>query len=312
MRYEGGMCMLQTVVLLMNQSHADAVMAALTRDALRVRGDEPKRVWSGGIMSEDPARSGRDHEPPEAHSAADDRDRIAEDRDRRAEAHDRVSEARDRRAHARDERAETRERVADGGDDWGAAADRGGAKRDREGGASDRTQAADDRTAASADRGFSARERKAFAVYALTGAHRREVGFVELERELARAKRTSQPFVLAFVDVNELKRTNDSAGHTAGDLLLRATADAIRSHLRVYDLIVRFGGDEFLCGVTDLSIQDAAQRFSLVNAQLAATHQASIAVGLAELRTDDALEDLIARADEAMYRERKRMRSASD
>jgi diguanylate cyclase (GGDEF)-like protein len=271
---------------------------------------EARRSYSGSV-EDDPARAAGDRDRREANSAAEDRDRIAEDRDRRAEAHDRVSEARDSRADERDERAEARERVA-GGDESGAAADRGGAKRDRAGGASDRTQAADDRSAASADRGFSAQERVAFAIDELTGAHRREVGYVELERDLTRAQRTGQPFTLAFIDIDDLKGRNDALGHHAGDQLLRATADAIRAHLRPYDLIVRFGGDEFLCGVTDVRIAEAAERFSRVNADLAATRQASVTIGLAELEADDALEDLVARADHALYRERQRLRSADD
>ena len=262
-----------------------------------------------GCVDDDPPRDAEDHDSPQApqaNQAAEDRDRTAEDRDHRAEAHDRVSESRDSRADDRDERAEARERA---GDSTGAAADRGGAKRDRLGGASDRTQAADDRTAASADRGFSARERAAFAIDELTGARRREVGLVELSREIVRAKRISERFVLGFVDVDYLKRRNDAHGHTAGDQLLRATADAIGANLRSYDLIVRFGGDEFLCGIAGLSMAEAKRRFSLVNTELEATRQASVAVGLAELQADDALEDLIRRADAAMYRERERMRS---
>jgi diguanylate cyclase (GGDEF)-like protein len=262
-------------------------------------------------MGEDQSGSTEDRDRLAANSAAEDRDRVAEDRDLRAEAHDRVSEARDSRADARDERAEARERVV-GANESGAAADRGGAKRDREGGASDRTQAADDRTAASADRGFSAQERVAFAIDELTGAHRREVGFVELERDLTRAKRTGQPFTLAFIDIDDLKGRNDSLGHPAGDKLLRATADAIRAHVRPYDLIVRFGGDEFLCGVSDMHMTEATERFSRVNAELAATGKASVTIGLAELEADDALEDLVARADQALYRERQRLRSAVD
>ena len=262
-----------------------------------------------GCVDDDPPRNAEDRDPPQANQAAEDRDRTAEDRDRRAEAHDRVSEARDSRADERDERAEARERT---GDATGAAADRGGAKRDRQGGASDRIQAADDRIAASADRLISAEERAACSIDSLTGAHRRDVGIVELERELARAKRTGQPLALAFIDIDDLKGRNDSLGHAAGDELLRATADAIRAHLSSYDLIVRFGGDEFLCAVTDVPMADAATRFSRVNADLAATRQASVTIGLAELEADDSLEDLVARADQALYRERQRLRSAAD
>ena len=146
----------------------------------------------------------------------------------------------------------------------------------------------------------------------LTHTRRREPGLEELTRELARAKRTGRPFALAFVDVNDLKRTNDSLGHAAGDQLLRETADVIRSRLRSYDLIVRFGGDEFLCVLLDVTIEEAAKRFALVSADLASTQKASISVGLAELQADDQLEDLIARADRAMYQERERRRGPSD
>jgi diguanylate cyclase (GGDEF)-like protein len=128
---------------------------------------------------------------------------------------------------------------------------------------------------------------------------------LELERELARAKREGEPMTLAFVDVDALKRTNDSLGHRAGDQVLRETARSIRSHLRSYDLIIRYGGDEFLCALVGMTREDAAERFSLVNADLTASRQASVSVGLAELEPEDAVEDLIARADEAMYRERQ-------
>jgi diguanylate cyclase (GGDEF)-like protein len=258
----------------------------------------------------DRARSAGDHgDLAETDRAGEDRDRTAEDRDQRANAHDQASEARDVRAEARDERAEARERAADG-INTGAAADRAGALRDRQGGASDRTQAADDREAASADRVLSARDRATSSIDEVTHAYRREAGIMELEREIARAKRTKQPFVLAFVDVDDLKGRNDSLGHAAGDQLLRGTADSLRAHLRSYDLVTRFGGDEFLCGLPGVTLAQAAKRFSLVNADLAATHEASVTAGLTELEANDALEDLIARADEAMYKERQQSRSA--
>jgi diguanylate cyclase (GGDEF)-like protein len=211
-------------------------------------------------------------------------------------------------ADARDERAEARERAADGVD-TGAAADRAGALRDRRGGASDRAQAADDREAASADRVQSAREREASAIDELTGAHCRLEGMAELRREMARATRAKQPFVLAFIDVDDLKGSNDSLGHAAGDQLLRATVDSLRAHLHSYDLIIRFGGDEFLCGLADVTIDEAAKRFSLVNADLA-TLQMSVSVGLAAPAAGDTVDDLIGRADEDMYGQRGGRRSS--
>lgn len=238
----------------------------------------------------------------------------AEAREERAEARERAaeqaSEARADRAEAREERAKARERAA-AGVAVGAAADRAEALRDRRGGASDRIQAADDREAASADRVISARERVASSIDELTLAHRRDAGIVELEREIARAQRMKQSLTLGFVDIDHLKETNDSLGHAAGDQLLRGTAASIRAHLRSYDLIIRFGGDEFLCALFGVTMAEAANRFSLMNADLAETQQASFSVGLAELEADDALEVLIARADEALYKE-KQPQSAGD
>jgi diguanylate cyclase (GGDEF)-like protein len=244
---------------------------------------------------------------PSLDQAGEDRDRTAEDRDERAEVHDQVSETRDRKADARDVRAEVRELD---GEHSGARDDRAAALRDRQGGASDRGEAADDRAAASVDRAAAAEDRASSSIDDLTGAYRRHVGMAGLERDLSRAKRTKQPFALVFVDVDHLKAINDSCGHSAEDQLLRAIVTSIRAHLRSYDLIVRFGGDEFLCGLAGVTMADAAKRFSLVNADLAETRQASATVGVAELEAGDALDDLIARADQALYRQRQRLRPA--
>lgn len=92
-----------------------------------------------------------------------------------------------------------------------------------------------------------------------------------MERETARAKRTKHPFVLAFVDVDRLKATNDSLGHAAGDHLLRRTVESMRKHLRSYDLIVRFGGDEFVCALVDLSARYQL-RHHPVGPRLSAVH----------------------------------------
>lgn len=231
-----------------------------------------------------------------------DRDRIADDRDERAEAHDKASEVRDDRARARDERAEVRELASDQ-DDSGAAADRAGASRDRRGSASDRNQAADDRDAAASDRKLSAQERTISSIDELTGAYARDAGTLELKRELSRAKRTQQSLVLAFVDVDDLKEKNDSLGHVAGDRLLRDAVDGIRENLRAYDLIVRFGGDEFVCALIDVSMSQTAERFAAVNAKLEES-DASVTVGLAEMRAGDSLADLLERADRALYANR--------
>jgi diguanylate cyclase (GGDEF)-like protein len=245
-------------------------------------------------------------EDPEANSRAGDaRDRNAEDRDQRAQAQDQVSETRDERGAARDRRAKIREETALL-HHAEAASDRAAALRDRRGAANDRLQAADDREAAADDRVVSAKDRAISSIDDLTGAYRRDAGTLELERETSRATRTGGSMTLAFVDVDGLKVTNDSKGHAAGDRLLHRTVESMRAHLRSYDLIVRFGGDEFVCSFIDLTAVEAAKRFDAINADLAETGDGSITVGLAELQPDDSLAGLIARADDALYRDRNK------
>lgn len=257
------------------------------------------------MKDESHARSDEDdpgHAADSPGQVGDDRDRTAEARDERAEAHDEASKARDQRAEARDLRAEAREQGSETGK--GAAADRAGALRDRRGGASDRTQAADDREAAAADRVQSAQERATSSIDELTGAYRRGAGTLALEREVSRAQRTGKSMVVAFVDVDGLKETNDSLGHAAGDRRLREVVTTIRRHLRSYDLIVRFGGDEFVCGLAEMAVSKATKRFEAASADLEATDMGSITVGLAELQPGDSLEDVIARADDDFYKTR--------
>ena len=240
--------------------------------------------------------------------SGDHRDLAADDRDQAAEAHDFVSDSRDAQSTLRDQRAEGRD--SEGGEvDLGAAVDRAAALRDRQASRADRVQASHDRAAAASDRASARLERKVSSIDKLTCAYRRDAGTLELTRDISRAKRTNQRYVLAFVDVDDLKGTNDSLGHAAGDRLLRNVVTSLRTHLRSYDLIVRFGGDEFVCGFTELTTTEAATRFSLVNADLG-SFQTSISVGIAALEADDTLEDLISRADELMYKERQKQRAA--
>jgi diguanylate cyclase (GGDEF)-like protein len=234
----------------------------------------------------------------------DDRDRSARARDHSADDRDRASELRDEQADARDRYAQTRPPF-DASLNAVAASDRIMAQTGRQESATDRTHAAADRHAAATDRLLSAEDRRTSSIDQLTGAYRRDAGMAELERETARANRTGQPFVLAFIDVDGLKATNDTLGHAAGDLLLRRVVQTIRTHLRSYDLIARFGGDEFVCALLALHIDKAAERFALIRASLAAEAHASISVGLAEYQLHDSLQTLLARADQTLLAERQ-------
>mgnify|MGYP001487091484 CR=1 FL=1 len=141
----------------------------------------------------------------------------------------------------------------------------------------------------------------------LTGALRRGAGRTALERELARVLRGPEPrLVVAFVDVDSLKKVNDSRGHAAGDELIYRVARALKGRLRSYDLLIRWGGDEFLCGLADVDVAIAERALEAVRDQLARDAGQTFSYGLATVRPGDTVEDLVARADAALYKARRR------
>jgi diguanylate cyclase (GGDEF)-like protein len=179
-----------------------------------------------------------------------------------------------------------------------AASDRAAAASDRRRAADDRETAASLRAAAARDRRQAAQERKLAGIDQLTGVSLRAVGLGEIEAEIQRARRTRMPLALAFVDVNRLKAVNDTQGHLAGDGLLKQVAEALRTKLRPYDVIVRFGGDEFVCALANMDAADVRGRFADIIETLETNgYPAPISFGVADLEDGDDLERLLARAD---------------
>ncbi|MDQ2898090.1 MAG: GGDEF domain-containing protein, partial [Actinomycetota bacterium] len=128
------------------------------------------------------------------------------------------------------------------------------------------------------------------------------LGLSTLQNEVDRAHRSGQPFVLAFVDVDALKRVNDDGGHAAGDALLQAIAAELKSALRSYDTIVRMGGDEFVCALTNMTLEQATARARHIHIGLRRHDVAgTVSIGLAQLRTAETLESLTARGDAELY-----------
>ncbi len=253
--------------------------------------------------------------------AAELRDQAGRQRDFAAQVRDETARERDRAADLRDQRVRSLRGVAATADPTVAdpmeapsAAeeqpvmyDLVGAGVDRNASARDRTGARQDRTEAAADRSAAAGDRHAASMDPLTGVYSREAGLVELRRELARVQRTGHPLVLAFLDVDNLKVRNDTRGHAAGDELLIQVAATLQAALRPYDLIVRYGGDEFLCAVQGLEIAAARRRFGRVNTLLAAgAEPSSVTIGLTQHTADDTASSLIARADADLYAQRER------
>ena len=137
----------------------------------------------------------------------------------------------------------------------------------------------------------------------------------ESEVELARAVRTRTPLAVAVADIDYFKRVNDTLGHLSGDLVLREVARALRSSLRDYDIIGRFGGEEFTFLLPQTDPAEAAQIAERirehVSQQIITIDDGSrdgfplritVSIGVASLtgsRRD--LTDLIAAADSALY-----------
>lgn len=259
------------------------------------------------------------------------RKRTSADRAAASRLRDETAEARLSTAADRDRAADLRDRAADLRDALGRLSDIRPdssreaialrAERDRARAAADRARAADDRVRAAADRAQAARERAeawrresevrrdlaAAATDELTGALGRRSGLESVGRELERAARTGNSLVLAFVDVDNLKGVNDMRGHLAGDRLLQLVASTLRAHVRSYDVIVRYGGDEFLCAMPQITRGAARERMEKTAAALTAAHDAhSVSFGIAEAEPADGLEELVGRADEDLLRSRRR------
>ncbi len=140
----------------------------------------------------------------------------------------------------------------------------------------------------------------------LTGALRRGAGLAALQREMDRTRRLpGKGLVVIFIDLDSLKEVNDRAGHAAGDERLRATVAAMRERLRSYDLIIRYGGDEFISVLTDSGVPQAERAAAALGEHVRARTAGSISVGIAELAAGDSVDTLVERADAALYAGRR-------
>jgi diguanylate cyclase (GGDEF)-like protein len=234
----------------------------------------------------------RDDHAKERDEVAQKRDRIAEERDRAAEEHDReMMRLAEEAGHGDPRATQALQALAEMRDK--AAAYRTQA-------AADRQRAARDRLAAAEDRHELLSELERAHLDDLTGTYRRGMGQIALINEIQRAQRSQGALVLAYIDCDGLKDVNDREGHGFGDALLRELVDLLRSKLRPYDPVVRWGGDEFICTISDVDPENARTRFEEIRATLAETRRVAVTVGLAALEEGDTLETLIERADAAL------------
>jgi diguanylate cyclase (GGDEF)-like protein len=129
-----------------------------------------------------------------------------------------------------------------------------------------------------------------------------------LAQELGRAARFNRPLSLLLVDVDHLRRVNNTRGHLAGDRALRLVAEALRTATREYDVLARFGGDEFCVLLPETRLDGALAvaervRIAVERAGSDAGLAVTVSVGAAAHPGGAAApDDLIALADRAVYR----------
>ena len=112
-----------------------------------------------------------------------------------------------------------------------------------------------------------------------------------------------------LLDVDHFKQVNDRYGHLAGDLILQMIAKECQSHLRLSDIFARYGGEEFICLLPEQNEEGAletAERIRQIIEQTEVVFErqsicVTASVGLALIREGLTLEDVIDRADQALY-----------
>ena len=145
---------------------------------------------------------------------------------------------------------------------------------------------------------------------ALTGAYGRRLLLPELREWRELAKRGVQECCIAFMDLDHLKEINDTHGHTVGDQVLSGSVHYVIGHLRPYDKVFRYGGDEFLISLPGIDLPNAQhlieriqggfglERF-VIGADGTPIH-ATASFGLAPLDPEISIEESIDRADRAL------------
>jgi diguanylate cyclase (GGDEF)-like protein len=146
-------------------------------------------------------------------------------------------------------------------------------------------------------------------VDAVTGVFNRRVWDEELARGLERARRTGRRCSVGLIDLDHFKRYNDTYGHQRGDALLRAAAQAFGTRLRGDDLIARFGGDEFAVLLHGCDLDQAIRLFERLQNMLPGGQ--TFSAGLADSEGREGAAQVLARADEALYRAKELGRNCS-
>jgi two-component system cell cycle response regulator len=153
------------------------------------------------------------------------------------------------------------------------------------------------------------------ALDALTGIYNRRFGYTRMQEEFGRAVRSGSSLSLIMLDIDHFKTVNDTYGHMVGDKLIVLITKIIADAIRDGDVLIRYGGEEFLCVLPGASQQDAQFvaeriRIQVMDSILKNNEQeirTTVSLGTATYpnRDIDNIQQLINLSDEAMYNAKK-------
>ena len=143
----------------------------------------------------------------------------------------------------------------------------------------------------------------------LTGLLNRTVFDTLLERETKLLERDPTPFSLILFDIDHFKKVNDSLGHLNGDRVLQAVAGIAGGLVRESDVLCRWGGEEFAILARDCDLDGAMGRAETIRSAIADSPEirrirrssVTVSLGVSEARPGDNPDDILARADQALY-----------
>lgn len=152
----------------------------------------------------------------------------------------------------------------------------------------------------------------------LTGLPNRAAWGERLQHEVEQWQAHGKPLLIAMLDLDHFKRINDGYGHLAGDKVLKIIATQLRKHLRPIDFIARFGGEEFVLLMPDTPLAAGLDLIEKLRAAIEACPfhfkgepvTITTSIGVSAFRTGDRSDHVLKRADEALYRAKRRGRNA--
>lgn len=143
--------------------------------------------------------------------------------------------------------------------------------------------------------------------------------FLDLaNRELSRATRQKTTFCILMIDIDHFKNVNDTFGHDTGDQVLKSLADRAASILRREDLFARYGGEEFIALLPESDLEKAVDVAERIREYISSTSvrlkngkelSITVSIGVAAFASADSLEEIIKRADTALYEAKERGRN---